>query len=45
MSFGQRQQYQLALELQNLTDESYISSAENLYGAERSVSMKFTVDL
>jgi hemoglobin/transferrin/lactoferrin receptor protein len=45
MSFGQRQQYQLALELQNLTDESYISSAENLYGAERSVSMKFTIDL
>ncbi len=45
VSFGQRQQYQLSLELHNLTDESYITSAENLYGAERSVSMKFTVEL
>jgi hemoglobin/transferrin/lactoferrin receptor protein len=42
--FGQRQQYKLALELYNLTDKSYIASTENLYGAERSLSVKFTLD-
>ena len=42
--FGEQQQYKLALELYNLTDKSYIASTENIYGAERSVSVKFTVD-
>ncbi len=44
MTFGQREQYQLSVELHNLTDETYITSAENLYGPERSVAMKFTMD-
>jgi len=44
MGFGREGQYQLALELINLTDKSYIASTENLYGVERSVAVKFTVD-
>ncbi|MEP5764221.1 MAG: TonB-dependent receptor [Halieaceae bacterium] len=44
LSFGSAEQYQLALELNNLTDETYVASGENLYGAERSVSMKVTMD-
>jgi hemoglobin/transferrin/lactoferrin receptor protein len=44
LEFGGQQQYQLALELRNLTDESYIASGENLYGRERSASVKFSMD-
>ncbi len=44
MDFGREGQYQLALEFVNLTDKSYIASTENLYGVERSVALKFTVD-
>jgi hemoglobin/transferrin/lactoferrin receptor protein len=44
LEFGGKQQYQLALELRNLTDESYVASGENLYGRERSASVKLTMD-
>jgi hemoglobin/transferrin/lactoferrin receptor protein len=44
-SFGDQQQYQVVVELHNLLDETYITSAENLYGAERSVGLKLSVDL
>ena len=44
-SFGDQQQYQIVVELHNLLDETYITSAENLYGAERSVGLKLSVDL
>jgi hemoglobin/transferrin/lactoferrin receptor protein len=43
--FGQDARYQVALELFNLTDKKYIASSENLYGAERSVAVKFTVNI
>jgi len=43
-SLGEQQQYQLVLELHNLTDETYVASGENLYGAERSLALKFSVD-
>ncbi len=42
--FDCQRQYQLALELRNLGDESYIPSGDNLYGRERSASMKLTMD-
>ena len=42
--FGRDKQYQLALELVNLGDKSYIASTENLYGAERSIAAKFTAN-
>ena len=45
LAMGEREQYKLSLELHNLLDETYVASAENLYGPERSVSVKFTVDL
>jgi len=44
IDFGSQGRYQLALELTNLGDESYIASAENLYGAQRSVAAKFTAN-
>jgi hemoglobin/transferrin/lactoferrin receptor protein len=44
LDLGQRSQYQLALELQNLTDKSYITSTENLYAPERSLAVKLTID-
>ena len=44
MDLGRERQYQLALELLNLTDKSYIASTENLYGAERAVAMKLTLN-
>jgi hemoglobin/transferrin/lactoferrin receptor protein len=44
LEFGAQQQYRLALELRNLTDETYVPSGENLFGRERSASMKFTMD-
>ena len=44
MDFGSEQQYQVALELLNLSDKSYIASTENLYGAERSIAAKFTLN-
>jgi hemoglobin/transferrin/lactoferrin receptor protein len=43
-AFGHGDQYQVALELHNLTDETYIASGENLYAPERSASIKLTVD-
>jgi hemoglobin/transferrin/lactoferrin receptor protein len=45
ITFGERDQYQLGLELLNLTDKEYIASSENLYGAERSAAVKFTLDI
>jgi hemoglobin/transferrin/lactoferrin receptor protein len=44
MDFGSAQQYQVAVELLNLSDKSYIASTENLYGAERSIAAKFTLN-
>ncbi|MBE9539843.1 MAG: TonB-dependent receptor [Proteobacteria bacterium] len=44
IDFGRERQYQLALELVNLTDKSYIASTENLYGVERSIAAKFTAN-
>jgi outer membrane receptor protein involved in Fe transport len=44
LEFGGQQQYQLGLELRNLTDESYVASGENLYGRERSASVKLSMD-
>lgn len=44
VSLGREGRYQLGLDLLNLTNKSYIASTENLYGAERSVAVKFTVD-
>ena len=44
INFGSDQQYQVALNLLNLNNESYIASTENLYGAERSVAMKLTLN-
>lgn len=44
LDFGQDSQYQLALELHNLGDKSYIASTENLYGPERSIAAKFTLN-
>ncbi len=44
MDLGRERQYQLALELLNLTDKSYIASTENLYGAERAVAVKLTLN-
>jgi hemoglobin/transferrin/lactoferrin receptor protein len=44
MNFGSDQQYQVALNLLNLNNETYIASTENLYGAERSVAMKLTLN-
>ena len=42
--FGAEQQYRFTLNLLNLTDKEYIASTENLYGAERSVALKFTLN-
>jgi hemoglobin/transferrin/lactoferrin receptor protein len=44
IDFGSQRQYQVALELVNLTDKSYIASTENLYGVERSIAAKFTAN-
>jgi hemoglobin/transferrin/lactoferrin receptor protein len=44
VDLGANRQYQLALELLNLNDKSYIASTENLYGAERSVAVKLTLN-
>jgi hemoglobin/transferrin/lactoferrin receptor protein len=44
LAFGEREQYQVSMELYNLTDETYITSAENLYAPERSAAVKFTMD-
>jgi hemoglobin/transferrin/lactoferrin receptor protein len=44
IDFGPQRQYQVALELLNLTDKSYIASTENLYGVERSIAAKFTAN-
>ena len=44
LGFGESERYQLSFELYNLLDETYVASAENLYGAERGASIKFTMD-
>ena len=43
VEFGQDNQYQLSVDLLNLTDKTYIASTENLYGAQRSVAMKLSL--
>tara|TARA_R110001599_G_scaffold353459_1_gene592355 strand:- start:46061 stop:48169 length:2109 start_codon:yes stop_codon:yes gene_type:complete len=44
LQFGNDDQYQLSVDLFNLTDKTYIASTENLYGAERSVAMKLSLN-
>tara|TARA_R110001592_G_scaffold363393_1_gene687327 strand:+ start:187128 stop:189236 length:2109 start_codon:yes stop_codon:yes gene_type:complete len=44
LQFGADEQYQLSVDLFNLTDKTYIASTENLYGAERSVAMKLSLN-
>lgn len=44
LSFGGEQQHQFTLTLLNLADKSYIPSTENLYGAERSLQAKLTLN-
>jgi hemoglobin/transferrin/lactoferrin receptor protein len=44
IEFGTDNQYQLSVDLFNLTDKAYIASTENLYGAERSVAMKLSLN-
>jgi len=44
VDLGTQSQYRLSVELFNLTDKEYIASTENLYGAERSVAMKLSLD-
>jgi len=44
MEFGTDNRYQLSVDLFNLTDKTYIASTENLYGAERSVAMKLSLN-
>jgi hemoglobin/transferrin/lactoferrin receptor protein len=44
VEFGADSQYQLSVDLFNLTDKAYIASTENLYGAERSVAMKLSLN-
>lgn len=44
VDLGARRQYQLALQLLNLNNKTYIASGENLYGAERSVAVKLTLN-
>ncbi len=42
--FGADRQYRLSVDLLNLSDKKYIASTENLYGAERSVAMKLSLN-
>ncbi len=44
MDLGKESQYRLSVDLFNLADKEYIASTENLYGAERSVAMKLSLD-
>ncbi|MCB1699814.1 MAG: TonB-dependent receptor [Pseudomonadales bacterium] len=44
VEFGSNNQYQLSMDLLNLTDKEYIASTENLYGSERSVAMKLSLN-
>lgn len=44
VSFGSKGQYQFIVDLLNLGDKAYIPSAENLYGAERSIAARFNID-
>jgi hemoglobin/transferrin/lactoferrin receptor protein len=44
MELGANGQYQLGLDLLNLNNKTYIASTENLYGAERSVAVKLTMN-
>jgi len=43
VEFGKDNQYQLSVDLLNLTNKTYIAATENLYGAERSVAMKLSL--
>jgi len=44
VDLGRESQYRLSVDLFNLTDKKYIASTENLYGAERSMAMKLSLD-
>jgi hemoglobin/transferrin/lactoferrin receptor protein len=44
VDLGADKQYRLSVDLLNLTDKEYIASTENLYGAERSVAMKLSLN-
>ena len=44
VEFGRDNAYRLTLNLLNLADKKYIASTENLYGAERSVAMKLSLN-
>jgi hemoglobin/transferrin/lactoferrin receptor protein len=44
VDLGRESQYRLSVDFFNLTDKKYIASTENLYGAERSVAMKLSLD-
>ena len=44
VDLGRESQYRLSVDLFNLADKEYIASTENLYGAERSVAMKLSLD-
>lgn len=44
LQFGADHQFNIVLELQNLANESYVTSGENLLSAQRSASVKFTAD-
>lgn len=44
VELGRDNQYRLSVDLSNLADKEYIASTENLYGAERSVAMKLSLD-
>ncbi len=45
LSFGDRDQHRLVLELINLGDKYYVAASENLPGYERSASVKLTLGL
>jgi outer membrane receptor for ferric coprogen and ferric-rhodotorulic acid len=45
LEFGAHRQYQLSVNLLNLSNKQYIPSAENLYGIERSINLNFTLDI
>lgn len=44
IDLGMQNQYRLSVDFFNLADEEYIPSTENLYGAERSMAMKLTLN-
>lgn len=44
VEFGNNKQYQLSVDLLNIADKKYIASTENLYGAERSIALKLSLN-